>query len=242
MPGQVRGEDLADVVAKAERRAAAKAKRTAREVALGAVPANERTAVPRAARDEREAFAGRAMMQLAGRCDGARLVDGSGFNKLDASKGSTIGAALACGEPLTDDDWAWCLAKAVFYRRQVGAMPVVVDAPASVPVTADMQTVPPPPCASDIFKDGVGLCVLDARSHAAESWVQAVAAKSGQRVDWHYSGGRANVLVLGDHGAALAAARELAPTLDGRVLRFSEDQRALYRDGDPLLDGVIAVG
>ena len=99
----------------------------------------------------------------------------------------------------------------------------------------------PPPCDHEIFTSGVGLCVIDARMHAAEKWVQSVAALSGQRVDWHYSGGRANVLVLGDHGKALDAVKELAPTLDGTILRISEDQRALYREGDPLPDGVIAV-
>jgi len=101
--------------------------------------------------------------------------------------------------------------------------------------------LPPPPCDHEIFTSGVGLCVIDARMHAAEKWVQSVAALSGQRVDWHYSGGRANVLVLGDHGKALDAVKELAPTLDGTILRISEDQRALYREGDPLPDGVIAV-
>ena len=37
------------------------------------------------------------------------------------------------------------------------------------------------------------------------------------------------------------AVKELASTLDGTVLSMSEDQRALYREGDPLPDGVIAV-
>ena len=88
-------------------------------------------------------------------------------------------------------------------------------------------------CDDEVFRNGVGLCVLDAGSAAAEEWVRKVAKASGQRVDWHYSGGRANVLVIGDHAAALASARELAPQLNGRVLRFSEDQHALYREGDP---------
>jgi hypothetical protein len=99
----------------------------------------------------------------------------------------------------------------------------------------------PPPCAKDIFDKGVGLCILDARSAAAEAWVQKVAKLSGQRVDWHYSGGRANVLVLGDHAAALAGDREIAPQLDGSVLRFSEDKAALYRAGDPLVPGTMGV-
>lgn len=103
------------------------------------------------------------------------------------------------------------------------------------------SNLPPPPCDREVFKSGVGLCVIDARMHAAEAWVQAIAVRSGQRVDWHYSGGRANVLVLGDHGKALDAVKELAPTLDGTVLHLSEDQRSLYRAGDPLPEDVIAV-
>lgn len=100
---------------------------------------------------------------------------------------------------------------------------------------------PPPPCDAEVFKDGIGLCVIDARMHAAEAWVRKIAERSGQRVDWHYSGGRGNVLVLGDHARALQVARDLVPELDGRVLRFSEDQVSLYRAGDPLPQGVIAV-
>src|SRR3990167_1053005 len=56
----------------------------------------------------------------------------------------------------------------------------------------------PPPCNPDIFKKGRGVCVLDGSSNAVERWVKAVAAKANAQVDWHYSGGRANVLHLGD--------------------------------------------
>jgi hypothetical protein len=106
---------------------------------------------------------------------------------------------------------------------------------------AHSPTTPPPPCDREVFDKGVGLCVIDARMHAAETWVQSVAALSGQRCDWHYSGGRANVLVLGDHGKALDAVRDLASTLDGTLLSVSADGRALYRAGDPLPEGTIAV-
>ena len=102
-------------------------------------------------------------------------------------------------------------------------------------------SLPPPPCDREVFDKGVGLCVIDARMHAAEAWVQSVATRSGQRVDWHYSGGRANVLVLGDHGKALDAVHALADTLDGTLLSVSADGRALYRAGDALPDGVIGV-
>lgn len=49
--------------------------------------------------------------------------------------------------------------------------------------------------------------------YRAEQWIQAVAKESGQRVDWHYSGGRVNVLYLGDHAKVVAAITKLTPDL-----------------------------
>lgn len=68
-------------------------------------------------------------------------------------------------------------------------------------------------CDREVFEKGVPLVVIDGWAKDVEPWVQKVAARSGQRVDWHYSGGRAQVLVLGDHEKALAAARALEPEL-----------------------------
>jgi hypothetical protein len=100
----------------------------------------------------------------------------------------------------------------------------------------------PPPCDNEIFESGQGVCVLDARSNAAERWVQAVAKKANARVDWHYSGGRANVLHLGDDDSrqrVLNAIAELEGDLEGTIL--SVGGPALYRDGDAVPDGTIAV-
>ncbi len=98
------------------------------------------------------------------------------------------------------------------------------------------------PCDSEVFANGSSVCVLDARSNQAEAWVQSVAKESGQRVDWHYSGGRANVLFIGDRKLVLAAVEKLASTLDGTILRIvAEDERGPYRAGDPVPDGVIAI-
>lgn len=49
-------------------------------------------------------------------------------------------------------------------------------------------------CNEKIFAHGHSVATLDACRHRAESWVQQVASLSGQSVDWHYSGGIANVL------------------------------------------------
>jgi hypothetical protein len=55
----------------------------------------------------------------------------------------------------------------------------------------------PPPCDSEIFWDGETIAILAGSSCAIEEWVKEVASRSGERVDWHYAGGRANVLCLG---------------------------------------------
>ena len=56
----------------------------------------------------------------------------------------------------------------------------------------------PAPCNPDIFKKGRGVCVVDGSPNAVERWVQSIAKKASAQVDWHYSGGRANVLHLRD--------------------------------------------
>jgi len=91
----------------------------------------------------------------------------------------------------------------------------------------------PTPCDREIFKDGLGICALDAGRWQAEEWVRKVAQKSGQRVDWHYSGGRANVLYIGDYDRVLAAVNALRGELDGSILAIYErGAHGLYRRGD----------
>lgn len=101
----------------------------------------------------------------------------------------------------------------------------------------------PPPCNTEIFEKGEGVCILSGPSNAIENWVKAVATKAEAQVDWHYSGGRANVLHLGDATSrqrVLNAIHELKSELKGDVL--SIDGPALYRKGDPVPKGVIAIG
>ncbi len=100
----------------------------------------------------------------------------------------------------------------------------------------------PEPCDPAIFKNGEGVCVFDARANAAETWIKAVAKKANAQVDWHYSGGHASVLHLGDAESrqrVLNAIHEMESELDGRIL--SVGGPALYRDGDVVPEGTIAV-
>lgn len=115
---------------------------------------------------------------------------------------------------------------------------------------------------SGYFQNGHSIAVLDACRHRAEEFVQAVAKESGQPVDWHYRGGIANVLYLGDHAKVKAAFDKLKPMLSvsvkrqngecgscsgtkhrkGSVLQTYESAKhGPYRAGDELPEGTIAV-
>ncbi len=90
----------------------------------------------------------------------------------------------------------------------------------------------PAPCNPKIFKHGKGICVVDGSSNAVERWVKAVAKKAKAQVDWHYSGGRANVLHLGNDESrqrVINAIHELEGELKGTIL--SVGGPALYRNG-----------
>lgn len=121
-------------------------------------------------------------------------------------------------------------------------------------------------CSNDVFKNGQSVAVLDACRHRAERFAQAVAKESGQSVDWHYSGGRANVLYIGDHAKVAAAVKKLTALLVddlpwmvgecgscygpngspvtkhriGSVLAiYAPNVHGPYRAGDPLPDDVV---
>jgi hypothetical protein len=68
----------------------------------------------------------------------------------------------------------------------------------------------PPPCDQAVYEDGTPIFETDTiRSFKIEPWVQKIAARSGQKVDWHWAGGRAIVLALGDVGKAREALASL---------------------------------
>jgi hypothetical protein len=118
-----------------------------------------------------------------------------------------------------------------------------------------------PDCDPEIFKNGLAVCTFAAPSAVTEPWVKKVAADSGQRVDWHYSGGRVNMLYLGDYASVRASVEKLLPELDAacrahhRAERddededygveafafFNETSRGLYRQGDEVPDDTIAI-
>lgn len=82
----------------------------------------------------------------------------------------------------------------------------------------------PPPCASDVYKRGTQVFLTHGiPSNAMESWVKLVAKRSGQEVDWHFAGGRAVVLALGDLDAVREAILYHLPEHDRR--RIDEELR-----------------
>ncbi len=84
---------------------------------------------------------------------------------------------------------------------------------------------PPTLCNREIFLKGRGVCVVDGRAKAIERWVRVIAAKANAQVDWHYNGGRANVLHLGDNESrqrVLKAINELESELDGTILSIED--------------------
>jgi hypothetical protein len=79
----------------------------------------------------------------------------------------------------------------------------------------------PKPCNKKIFKKGTSVFMTHTiPPNAMEGWVQKVAEKSGQPVDWHYFGGRVNVLALGDLDKVEEAIQALMPEHD----RLMEEQ------------------
>ena len=73
----------------------------------------------------------------------------------------------------------------------------------------------PPPCDREIFEHGQTVFMTHTiPSNAMEGWVRGVAAESGQRVDWHFWGGRARVLAIGDIEAVKAAIERSLPEHD----------------------------
>lgn len=73
----------------------------------------------------------------------------------------------------------------------------------------------PPPCDTNIFENGsLVMVTAGIPSVQLEPWVKKIAAKSGQPVDWHFAGGRAQILALGDLQQVYNAVNELLPEHD----------------------------
>jgi hypothetical protein len=78
------------------------------------------------------------------------------------------------------------------------------------------------PCDPEIYQNGIQVGVIGAtETHNAE-WIEKFVRElrkfTGQKVDWHYVGGRAQILALGD----VDAVRERIRYFDSNFLVTSE--------------------
>src|SRR5512135_2333614 len=70
-------------------------------------------------------------------------------------------------------------------------------------------------CDNDVFQNGIPVFLTHTIPAAQiEEFIKAVAAEAKQKVDWHYFGGRARVLTLGDPKVTIAALLKLRPMHD----------------------------
>lgn len=104
----------------------------------------------------------------------------------------------------------------------------------------------PKPCDEQVFMEGNPVMLVDTDIGADnfEEWVQKLALKVGVPTDWHYSGGVAQVLTLGDPNVVIAVAKALwehsppVPKNDPmRVLKWCTDGKGLYRKDVDLPQG-----
>ena len=102
-----------------------------------------------------------------------------------------------------------------------------------------------PRCDSKVFKSGTTILTADTHECGAtgfEEWVVAVRKASGQPVDWHYSGGIANMLFLGDKEKVVAAIQSIPCSANIRQEYFDRLPPPIYREGvSPVPRGTIAV-
>lgn len=70
----------------------------------------------------------------------------------------------------------------------------------------------PTPCDPEILENGTPICVIvSVSSNRLERFVKSVAMSTGQRVDWHFYGGRAIVKAIGDCEKVRDSIRARAP-------------------------------
>lgn len=82
----------------------------------------------------------------------------------------------------------------------------------------------PPPCDKDVYGHGhTILHCATAGPCAFENWVKKVAQDSGQRVDWHYVGGLAAVLYIGDYHKVLSSLNKFRQELDDQIAAVYSD-------------------
>ena len=89
-----------------------------------------------------------------------------------------------------------------------------------------------PPCDENVFKNGSPIFLASTGPTGGalifEEWVVAAREVCQQPLDWHYSGGIAQVLFLGDRAAVVDAlqSRPLPDGMSGQMLEVDHGGRA----------------
>ena len=90
----------------------------------------------------------------------------------------------------------------------------------------------PKPCNKKIFEEGECLAALEGSSNKVERWVKRVAARANAKVDWHYAGGIARVLHLGDDASrkrTIEAIHALAPKETDAMKAYEKGQIFIHQ-------------
>lgn len=85
----------------------------------------------------------------------------------------------------------------------------------------------PPPCSDELMKRGTVVLVTHTiPPNAFEGWLAKVRERCGQKIDWHFVGGRIQVLAMGDLEAVHVALEALRAEHD--ELFKTEARKSLY--------------
>lgn len=107
-----------------------------------------------------------------------------------------------------------------------------------------MNKYVPPPCDSEIFRAGILVAIItESNPKAIEEWILEIRRCTHVRVDWHQSGGRAQVLMIGDataHARVQSAMANIGGMV-GTVHLVAYGAPGLYRAGQPAPSGATAV-
>jgi hypothetical protein len=107
-----------------------------------------------------------------------------------------------------------------------------------------MNKYVPPPCDGEIFMAGIPVAIItESNPKAIEEWVLKIRRCTHVRVDWHQSGGRAQVLMIGDAAAHARVQSAMANIggLSGTIHLVPYGASGLHRAGQPAPTGAIAV-
>jgi hypothetical protein len=101
-------------------------------------------------------------------------------------------------------------------------------------------------CDPEIYKNGITVARLDGRSEKVQRYVRTLARKANARLDWHLSGGIAQVLYLGNEEGRKRVEqviKELGDSGDVDVIQIMQpEEKPLFRDGvDEWPEGFLGI-